>query len=223
YLDMGYNRERIGVLVWAGDDLDNAYYMPWANAIYLGDGGERFFPLSREESIIYHEYAHAVVDKIQPLRGTEGSAMNEGQADYFACSFSNEPRVGEYVVSKKNRPYLRILEHALHYPEDLQHEPHDDGRIWAGTLWDIRKQLGADVTDRLILRSFFLLKEEPGYLDAILALLEADRQLNAGEHLTVIRDCFQARGYPLDAPNLFSARELKHLIRFPSLQQEDRP
>ncbi|MFZ2956635.1 MAG: M36 family metallopeptidase [Candidatus Ozemobacteraceae bacterium] len=219
YQSMGFDRPQIGVLVHAGDDLDNAYYMPWANAIYLGDGGERFYSLALEESIIYHEYAHAVVDKIVQLHFNESGAMNEGQADYFACSFSGEPHLGEYVATKKNRPFLRTVENKTHYPEDIKHEPHDDGQIWSATLWDLRSKIGAPICDALVLKSYFVMKAEPNFSDGLCAMLQADKDHFAGAHLDVITETFKNRGIVLAGPNAFSGREVEAMIRFDKLHE----
>ncbi|MBF0499610.1 MAG: M36 family metallopeptidase [Candidatus Riflebacteria bacterium] len=219
YATMGFDRPQIGVLVHAGYDLDNAYYTSYANAIYIGDGGDRFYPLAREESVMYHEYAHAVVDKIVPLRGNEGDAMNEGQADYFACSFSGEPRIGEYVASKMNRPYLRTVENKTHYPEDIKHEPHDDGQIWSATLWDLRNKIGASVSDLIIFKSYFVMKAEPNFVDGLLAMLQVDKDNFGGVYHNAIVEVFQNRGITFSGPNAFSGSEIEAMVQFDRLHE----
>lgn len=56
-----------------------------------------------EDEIIYHEYAHLVTARlgfeIDTESSTEARALSEGYADYFAASYTNDPRIGEWVVT----------------------------------------------------------------------------------------------------------------------------
>lgn len=203
----------INVAVHYGDDLDNAYYMPWAGFIVFGDG-ERYHPLSREDSVIRHEYAHAVVDRIKPMRGGNGAALNEAQADFFAATQTDDPKIGEYVVSKMNRPHMRLLENTAHYPEDIKNEPHDDSLIWSGALWDLRKRCGAADVDRLVFRSFYYYKEDPTWFDGLAALLQADQEHFAGKLRQAIIEVFAGRGFSLDAVGTLTPRDIRAITAF---------
>ncbi|HNV72411.1 MAG TPA: PepSY domain-containing protein, partial [Candidatus Ozemobacteraceae bacterium] len=73
-----------------GDKYDNAYFSPWEDAMAFGDGN-RLNDLAKEETVAYHEYSHATINTIVSLTySKESGAINEGQADYFACSLSND-------------------------------------------------------------------------------------------------------------------------------------
>jgi len=204
----------INVCVHYGDELDNAYYMPWADFIVFGDGGARFHSLAREESVIYHEYAHYIVDKIRPMRGNDGAALNEAQADYFAATQTDDPKIGEYVVSKTNRPYMRLIKNANHYPEDIKHEPHDDSLIWSGALWDLRELCGAAEVDRLVFKSFYYYKEDPTWLDGLAALLQADQEHLGGKLRERILEVFGKRGFVMSGPGSLTTREIRAIARF---------
>lgn len=56
-----------------------------------------------DPDIIHHEYTHLVTTSLGFDVGTdspvETRAINEGIAHYFAASFSNDPRIGEWVVT----------------------------------------------------------------------------------------------------------------------------
>ncbi|MCA1558021.1 MAG: M36 family metallopeptidase, partial [Acidobacteria bacterium] len=58
--------------------------------------------LALEGSVPYHEGMHAVTSPIAGLEGTiEGGALNEGQADMWAFTITNNPSLGEYVIQAK--------------------------------------------------------------------------------------------------------------------------
>jgi len=181
--------------VHVGDNYDNAYYSPWEDAMSFGDGS-KFNDLAKEEAVCWHEYSHAALNPIVSLNySKESGAMNEGQADYFACSLSDDPKLGEYVCAKMNKPYLRILTNSLHYPEDIQGEVHADGKIWGGVLWDLRTALGPKVSDLLIHKSFYYLKPgSPKFIDGMNAILTADKNLFEGKNSDKIREVFKKRG-----------------------------
>ena len=194
---MGFTRldRPLKTVVRYGTNYDNAFYSPWQRMIAFGSGS-RLNNLAHEESVIYHEYAHAVLDQIVRLTYSgESGAMNEGQADYFACTISNDHLVGEYAVAKMGRPFLRDLSNKLVYPDDIQNQVHADGRIWGGALWDIRQALGARTADLLIHKSFFYLSAgRPRFIDGYKALATADRNLNNGRNKEVLFRIMKARG-----------------------------
>lgn len=182
------------VTVHYGKGLDNAFYSPLTKAIALGDG-TKLNDLAKEAGIIHHEYTHAVTDSIVKLAySAESGAMAEGYSDYFACSLTNDPAIGEWAVRKMGKPWLRHLEQVLHYPEDLEGEVHADGRIWGCALWDLRAALGAPVADRLVHESRYFLTKKARFADGLAGCLKADRQLFGGEHESVVREVFAARG-----------------------------
>lgn len=204
-----------------GDGLDNAYWAPWAEAILIGDG-ERYNDLAQEEAVIYHEYAHAVVYQIVRLGGAEGPALNEGQADYFAAALSSDPVIGEYVVKKANRPYLRTLANRKQYPQDLAHEPHDDGEIWGGALCDLRRKLGGEVADALVHESLYYLPEACRFVDGLLGLLAADRDHHGGANRGALLEVMAARGFVLPSPDALTGRDLARRSLFDSVYGEVR-
>ncbi|GAB4269936.1 MAG: M4 family metallopeptidase [Candidatus Rifleibacteriota bacterium] len=185
----------IKAVVHKGTNYDNAYFSPWEQSFAFGDGS-RFNDLAKEASVAYHEYSHYVLSTITYLAYSgESGAINEGQADYFACSVTNDPKLGEYVCQKMNKPYLRILENNLHYPEDIHGEVHADGKIWGAVLWDIRKAIGKDEADMLIFKSHFYLNgSRPKFIDGYNALVTADKNVFDGKHLEALKNVFVNRG-----------------------------
>ncbi|HNW11709.1 MAG TPA: M36 family metallopeptidase, partial [Candidatus Rifleibacterium sp.] len=210
-------------VVHLGTNYDNAYFSPMEGKLAFGDGS-RFNCLAREESVAYHEYSHAVLNSITYLAySAESGAINEGQADYFACSLSNDSMLGEYVCAKMNKPFLRNVENDLHYPEDIEGEVHADGKIWGAVLWDIRKAIGAADADTLIYKSHYYLNgSRPKFIDAYNALVTADKNVFEGKHLEALEKVFVKRGIVAAAYNgaVLTASDLRSIKKFNEVHNE---
>ena len=149
---------------------------PYGNAsagpsgLFFGDGGQDFALCA---DVVYHEYTHRIVDRVYTIAGVplpytgQSGAMNEGWADYFAATFTNDPSLGEFCMAPRelDTPNYR-------FPVDIVNEVHDDGRIFAGALWDLRSVLGATYVDALAMRA---MKQAAVTFDEYLnAVLEED-------------------------------------------------
>jgi hypothetical protein len=55
---------------------------------------------------------------------------------------------------------------------------HDDGEIWSAALWQIRRTLGPDKADKVILQHHALLKKDASFNQAALALVTTACNLN---------------------------------------------
>jgi subtilisin-like proprotein convertase family protein len=76
---------------------------------------------------------------------------------------------------------------------NLYYEPHNDGEIWAETLWDLRRAVGATTARGLITSALRLSPKQPSFLTMRDAILQAD--LVAGGTLrATIWSVFAARG-----------------------------
>jgi len=73
-------------------------------------------------------------------------------------------------------------------------EVHNDGEIWAQTLWDLRTALGSEKARALITTGMALLPPEPSFLDARNGILLADQTLFAGTDNAALWSVFAARG-----------------------------
>jgi Zn-dependent metalloprotease len=190
--------------------MDQAMYSPSADALFFGDGtgyaNGGHHPYSRDADVIDHEYTHAVVDRIVGNLSGEvnynifGQALEEGYADYFACTINNDPDMGEYTAALIRG--MRCLENSHRYPDDVIYptfhgpEPHWTGMIWGGACWDLRKALGAAVADQLVFHSIYY-QSDDGSADlqtGAMGVLQADQELYGGEHQAVIRQVMQRRG-----------------------------
>ena len=125
--------------------------------------GFYFNDLALEGTVPYHEGMHAITSPIAGLEGVEGSALNEGQADMWAFTITDNASLGDYVVNahrirqryrELNRDpdsigYIRSANSTLKYSDlatrladgSPDFEEHYDGEIYMSTMWDIRQML----------------------------------------------------------------------------------
>jgi uncharacterized protein (TIGR03437 family) len=179
---------------------NNAFFSPVA---FNGTRGLFFFLTRRGEDVGYdaevaaHEYTHSVVYGLQPYgHGVTFSAINEGFADYFAGSLLNDSCLGEWSARIWNirGNCLRSLDNPNRFPTHLVGEEHVDGNIWSGTLWDIRKQLGPDITDRLALHAIARMPSGTEFFDAAVALSSAASDLYGSTVASQVNAVLSDRG-----------------------------
>jgi Zn-dependent metalloprotease len=166
---------------------------------------------SVDGDVVFHEYGHGISNRLignggTGLSGTQSGAMGEGWSDYWAITLNNDGAVGEYVVNNT----IGIRRAAYTVPAATIHdsyadvgnqgfEVHNDGEIWAATLWDLRTQLGAATTDRLVLNGMKFTPTSPSFLNARDGILSADQNLNAGVNRCAIWTVFARHGMGVSA------------------------
>lgn len=123
--------------------------------------GFYFNDTALEGTVPYHEGMHAITSPIAGLEGIEGGALNEGQADMWAFTITDNASLGDYVINgyrlrqryrELNRDpdsiaYIRSARSSLKYSDIAtytakgapDYEEHRDGEIYMSTLWDIRE------------------------------------------------------------------------------------
>jgi len=167
---------------------------------------------SYDGMVVIHEYAHGVTDRLvgakvstSCLDNIQSAALSEGWSDYFAISFFNNPVQAGYISQNSVRGIRRYSYEG--YPltyEDFGngidgYQEHDDGEIWAATLWDLRKSLGAAVTDRLVVNGLKSTPCSPSMTDARDAILTADQAGNDGANRRTIWTVFARHGLGFSA------------------------
>jgi Zn-dependent metalloprotease len=166
---------------------------------------------SVDSDVVFHEYGHGISNRLigngsTALSGTQSGAMGEGWSDYWAITLNGDGAVGEYVVNNVNG----IRRAAYTVPAAAVHdsyadvgaggfEVHNDGEVWAATLWDLRTQLGAAVSDRLVLNGMKFTPSRPSFLNARDGILQADQNLNAGANRCAIWTVFARHGMGVSA------------------------
>jgi hypothetical protein len=182
-----------------------AYNTNWENAMwngsgmFFGEGGSTFRNFALFCDVIYHEYTHGVTDMIYPpgmlpYTGQPG-AMNEGWSDYFACSITDEPLIGEGGLYLSGQ-VMRDLDNTLRFPDNWVGEVHADGKIIGGAMWDLREELGAEISDSLLhYAKYYLAETFDDYFFDILVFSDDDGDLsNGGPYHQEIYNTFGMHG-----------------------------
>ncbi|MEN3332657.1 MAG: hypothetical protein V7641_2022, partial [Blastocatellia bacterium] len=164
---------------------------------------------SQDGDVVFHEFGHGVSNRLvggpantSCLGGTQAGAMGEGWSDYWAATFYNDGRIGEYVA---NNPVNGIRRAAYTVPANPVHdsyadvgaggfEVHRDGEVWAAALWDLRNDLGAALSDRLVLEGMKFTPCSPSFLNARDGILQADQSLNGSANRCRIWTVFARHG-----------------------------
>lgn len=166
---------------------------------------------SMDSDVVFHEYGHGISNRLigngsTALSGTQSGAMGEGWSDYWSITINGDGAVGEYVVNNA----VGIRRAAYSVPAAAVHdsyadvgaggfEVHRDGEVWAVTLWDLRTQLGAALTDNLVLNGMKFTPNRPSFLNARDGILQADQNLNGGANRCAIWTVFARHGMGVSA------------------------
>jgi hypothetical protein len=189
------------VVVNYGSNYENAFW----NGIgcYFGSGGATYDNFAMYCDVIYHEYTHGVTGRIYdeggvplPYTGQSG-ALNEAWSDYFPCTITDEPLIGEGGLFRNSpQRYMRNLYNDMHFPEDWHGEVHADSPFISGALWRIRLALGASIADSLA--HYARYGYATTFFDYLVEVLEADDDdgdlTNGTPHCETIYDCFGHHG-----------------------------
>lgn len=192
---------------------DNAY--GGLNGLLFGAGIDNFWDIAKKDDIIYHEYTHAVTEYIGLEHSGESNAMNEGYADYFAASYTNDHIFGEWVTKHSCCTHMRTLQsdpndynydnysNPPHYPVDpnpYNTLPYRRSMIWSGTLWDLREAIGQSTADALIYQGLEFVNGFATFEGGRYGILQADLILEGGANQNIIKDVFDTRGINYVAP-----------------------
>ncbi|HEY7043571.1 MAG TPA: M36 family metallopeptidase [Nocardioidaceae bacterium] len=187
---------------------DNSFYNPADDLISLGTGG---VDDAEDPEVIWHEYGHAIQDDQVPDfgRSFQAAAMGEGFGDYMAVVTSQlAPHPNDTsrtpaacVMDWDSTSYttdtphcLRRTDTDLHYPEDLHRvDPHFDGQIWSGALWDLAQALGQDKATMLVVEAQFAMNPAIAMPAAARAVVATTTALSPGDAATT-RQVFVDRG-----------------------------
>jgi hypothetical protein len=114
----------------------NAFYDGSSINFYAEGNGCR--SLATVPDVVYHEYGHGINDKYyQSLSGSFiNGAMNEGYADIWALSLTQQPVLAQGWQTSSPNTYIRRYDQAPKvYPVDLVGQVHADGEIIAGAWY----------------------------------------------------------------------------------------
>lgn len=148
-----------------------------------------------DADVIYHEFTHSVVETAGGLgcapfgvctdelgMSYVSIGLNEGFADYFAVTFTDDPELGEHAGEAfYDDPMIRNAENDHLCPFDMIGESHYDGQILVATGWEIRQLLGAEITDRIMMTALLAVEQSASYADIAAAIhAAAETELEEG-------------------------------------------
>ncbi|HEX7835812.1 MAG TPA: M36 family metallopeptidase [Kofleriaceae bacterium] len=156
-------------------------------------------------SVVYHENTHGLSNRLVGggattcLNALQSGGMGEGWGDFMGSSFRNDPVVGAYVTGNTTVGIRRasMALSPFNY-NDIKignlAEVHDIGELWAATLWDIRRVLGAAKTEALVVQGMKNTACHPPMINARDGILMADVTINGGANRCALWRVFADRG-----------------------------
>ena len=155
----------------------NAFYTTVQAVITLFNAGDGCANIAGVNDVIYHEWGHGLDDHTGREQGVSDNAFSEGISDFLSAFYNDDPLIGVGFVQGSHSG-IRTVSNDLRYPED-RGNPHVEGGIIAGALWDtyqalIRRHgetLGKNIMGRLFFKHLLVTDY---YLDSYEALLLID-------------------------------------------------
>jgi hypothetical protein len=186
---------------------DNSFYDLTNDKITMGRGG---VDDAEDPEVTWHEYGHAVQDDQVPNFGTslQAASIGEGFGDYLAATMSqeNSPNTKKTPWSclmdwdstsyTTGTPHcIRRTNLALSYLTDRVGEPHADGQIWSGALWQMNRKLGRDIATQIIVEAQFSFPTGVKMPAAGSLTVQAAQALFPGhpEYATITQEAFESR------------------------------
>ncbi len=163
--DPGWKITAIANVLENGQPLDNAFFSTMGqtsgaftapNLIAIGQGTQT--DLAYDSDVFKHEFGHYVTHNavgynlgqtnidtfgLSPFSGS----IDEGIADYFACSNNDDSTLGEAVLASLAR---ELTDTSKVCPDDVVGEVHEDGEIIGSLSWSVREALGTAAGDQIV-------------------------------------------------------------------------
>lgn len=153
---------------------------------------------AEDADVIIHEYAHGLSWSANGNDNfiTERSALDEGVADYFATSYSHQLASfhSDQVFNWDGHNEFwggRKSNSNLNYP--VSAGIYTIGEIWNSAMSAIWSDLGATITDKLMLESLHFFSNSTTLPQAALYVLQSDSLLFGGQFHNTICSRFQER------------------------------
>lgn len=139
FTDLDFNQL---IRVERNDGTCNAFYDGTSTNFYQDGGGCPSTALFND--VVMHEYGHGVNYDLynwlgDPGGGLNNGAMQEGYADLWAISVTDNPILGQGFLGGAGTFVRRYDLEPKVYPQDLVGEVHADGEIIAGAWWDVEE------------------------------------------------------------------------------------
>lgn len=193
---------KITAVANAEDDhqpLDNAFFTEMGqsgtfaapNLIAIGQGSVSDF--AYDSDVFKHEFGHYVTHNTVNYNlgnfytnayglSPHSGSIDEGIADYFACSDNDDPTLGEASLGPLGAE-RHLDDTHKRCPDDMVGEVHADGEIIGSLSWTLRTDLGQSKADRVVWGAITLLTPGATFGDFGRALTQSASDLLAAGQL----------------------------------------
>lgn len=197
---------------------DQSAFVPRGDSSYLrfGEGG---VDDAEDADVLIHEYAHALVYDASrwEQRSCERRGLEEGIADFFAAGYSRDLSLFNWVNLFNwdgHNPFFRgrTAVSTAQYPLEECNitNIHQWGEIWTAAMMNLRNEIGAEETDRIMLQALYGLTDSSGFVEAAQLVREADQLLYEGVHEEWINFYFCQQGI-VQGSNCLSVSQQKEI------------
>ena len=191
------------VKIFVDPSLENAHY-----------DGERIVigkRLADDTDALFRQYTHRALQSNSDWRSVtvQELAVESGLADYFPCSYKDNPLFGERLVhvfrhypGYEYKRALRTMDNERKFTETANDtDPHSVGEIWSGAFWEIRARLGQSAADKVLYSTWMAMQPFKGATSFnssfAKALIEAARALPNGNQDDDVATVFRRRKFKL--------------------------
>jgi hypothetical protein len=180
---------QMGAYVGMGSGYNGAAI---GTAIYFGS--QSGYQWARSSDVVYHEYTHNTVYHIYGgwIGGggadfyTEGAAMDEGFADYFACTRNNDSHFAE------DCGVTRTLSNT--YTWDPNQDKYFNCQVIGGACWDLRGYVGQTIANNLVFLALQYSNHAYNFDDFLVNVMTIDANTYHWAHYTQIQQAFANHG-----------------------------
>lgn len=198
-----------------GSPMNNAYFSPMGidgsyaspNLIVIGQGSADDFAI--DSDVFIHEFGHYVTGNAVGYNHGQfafgeygltpwGGAIDEGVADYFACTVNEDPILGEATLAPFGAE-RDLSDTSRTCPDDTVGEVHQDGQIIGSLSWSLHTAFGPELADQLVWGAVTLLTPEATLGDFAKGLQQTASDLTGQGQMTAqqtqtMNDLIAARG-----------------------------
>ncbi len=165
----------------AGGPVDNAFFSPQGisgtfsapNLIAIGQGTTLDF--ADDSDVFLHEFTHYLSSNAIGYSdgqagadeyglSTFGGSIDEGTADYMACTINGDPVLGEASLVPFGAE-RDLTDKSKTCPDSLIGEVHEDGELIGSLTWSVREAFGSWLGDQVVWGGMTLLTKNPSFGD----------------------------------------------------------
>jgi hypothetical protein len=171
----------------------NTYYAPGDNTAHFG------FTVGNDPDIIVQTFFMVALQSLAPSSNKEETkALLLGCADYFACSYNENPYLGEEFASAAGLEsgWIRDLTQVILLRESVG-DHYAMSLIWSGACWELRELFGAEYVDSGVRVTLTKIGRDSTIKDAANVLMK-ELSLRIDEQVVdAVQKVFQKRGVKL--------------------------